>query len=68
MPEYLLAAEVAELYRTTAGALHSQRHRGEAPGSLGVMVGARILWKISDLDAWFADQQAATLAATGRSA
>lgn len=40
----------------TPSAVYSARHRGEAPGSLGVRVGRRILWRKSDLDAWWEAQ------------
>lgn len=52
-PELLTADEVAAYFRTTPAALHSQRHRGQAPGVLGVRVGRRILWSAADLDDWF---------------
>ena len=50
---YLTAREVAEQYRLTVSALYTQRHRREAPGSLGVKVGRKLLWRQSELDAWF---------------
>ena len=52
-PVYLTAREVAEQYRLTVSALYTQRHRREAPGSLGVKVGRKLLWRQSELDAWF---------------
>ena len=50
---YLTAKEVAEQYRLTTSALYTQRHRREPPGILGVKVGRKLLWRRSDLDAWF---------------
>ena len=52
-PTYLTADEVAVMYRFTVSALYTQRHRQEAPGSLGVKVGRKLLWRQSELDAWF---------------
>lgn len=52
-PTYLTAEEVAEMYRLTVSALYTQRHRREAPGSLGAKVGRKLLWRQSELDAWF---------------
>ncbi|MBA2724978.1 MAG: helix-turn-helix domain-containing protein [Actinobacteria bacterium] len=54
--EYLGIAEVAILFGTSPSALYSQRHRGEAPGSLCVKVGKKLMWKKAELEAWF-DQQ-----------
>jgi len=50
---FLTIDEVAALLRTTPSALYSQRHRREAPGSLGVRVGRRILWRLVDVETWF---------------
>lgn len=55
-PDYLTAEEVANRYRLTCSALYTQRHRGEAPGSLGVKVGRKLLFRVSELDAWW-DQE-----------
>jgi len=52
-PTYLTAEEVAAMYRLSVSALYTQRHRGEAPGSLGAKVGRKLLWRQSELDAWF---------------
>jgi hypothetical protein len=64
MTQLLTTEEVAEWARTTRSAIFSQRHRGEAPGSLGVRVGRRILWRLEDLERWFEDQQKANHATT----
>ena len=53
IPIYLTAKEVAAMYRLPVSALYTQRHRREAPGSLGVKVGRKLLWRQSELDAWF---------------
>lgn len=50
---YLTVEQVAERYQSTPAAIHTQRYRGEKPGALGVKVGKRVLWRESDLDAWF---------------
>lgn len=52
IPEYLTSAEVAEMFRTTPSALYTQRTRRERPGSLGVKVGKRVLYRREDLDRW----------------
>ena len=58
--EYLNVEGVADRYPgQTPWALYAQRKRGEAPGALGVKVGRRLLWRTSDLEAWF-DEQLAT--------
>lgn len=56
-PTYLTAQEVAEQYRLSVSALYTQRHRRENPGILGVKVGRKLLWRRSDLDAWFDREQ-----------
>lgn len=57
--EYLTALETAELLRLSRGSLYVQRHRGQAPGSLGRQVGRKLLWRRTDLDAWFDEQSTA---------
>jgi hypothetical protein len=53
MPTELLTVhEVAEQLRSTPNALYSQRHEGVAPGSLGFLVGRKLLWRQADLDRW----------------
>lgn len=52
-PEFLTIGEVASLLRTTPAALYAARHRGQKPGSLGVQVGRKIVWRRSDIDAWW---------------
>ncbi len=54
--DLLTVAEVADWLRTSPTALYSQRYRGEAPGSLAVRVGARLLWKRRVLDEWLDSQ------------
>jgi hypothetical protein len=59
MPEdlkYLTVVEAATMLRTSTTALISQRYRGSAPGSLGVRVDKRLLFRLSDLDRWFDEQ------------
>jgi len=57
---FLTAPELAERLRTSVAALHMQRHRGQMPGSLGVMVGRRCLWSVAAVDQWYAAQLAET--------
>ena len=54
---FLTTAEVAERYRLSESALYTQRHRGESPGALGVRVGRKILYRLSDLEAWWDRQK-----------
>jgi len=53
------AAEVADFISTTVGALHAQRHRGEEPGSLGVVIGRKLLFKTEEIEGWVEDKLAA---------
>jgi hypothetical protein len=61
--ELLTIDEVADLLRTTPGAIYSQRYRNEAPGSLGVRVGRRILFQLGNLEAFLVEESAAQAAA-----
>lgn len=65
MDQLLTIEEAAERLRTSPGALHTQRYRGEAPGSLGVKIGKRILYRAADLTSYVAEQVAAQLADSG---
>ena len=56
-PEYLDAGETAELIRTTTTALYTQRSRGTFPGSLGVKVGRKVLFRRDDISQWFEVQR-----------
>ena len=53
MSEYLTIDEVADRYRTSPGALYTQRYRRESPGVLAVKVGSKLLWRVEDLEEWF---------------
>ena len=53
MEDLLTVEQLAELLSTTPSAIHSQRHRGQAPGRFGVKLGRRIFWRRQDLDAHF---------------
>jgi len=61
-PLYLTIGEVADRLRTSRQALYQQHYRRQAPGALGVKVGRRILWRVSDLESWY-DKQAEQAAA-----
>ena len=50
MERLLTIEETAEYLRLTPGALYTQRYRREKPGSLGVRIGRRILYRPSDID------------------
>lgn len=54
--EFLTVDQAAKLLHTTAKALYTQRYRRELPGSLGIPVGRRLLWRRSDIDRWFSAQ------------
>lgn len=56
--DLLTVEELARMLRVRPSAIHSQRHRGEMPGSLGVKLGKRVFYRRSDIDA-FMDQQIA---------
>ena len=65
--KFLGVEEVAALFPgQTPGSLYTQRHRGEAPGALGVKVGRRIVWREADLDAWYDRQRAEQLQEAAR--
>ena len=50
-PEPLLTLqEAADYLRLTPGALYTQRCRGEDPGSLGIRVGKKILYRPTDIE------------------
>ena len=46
------ASEVADYISTSVAALHTQRYRGEEPGSLGVVIGRKLLFKTEEVEAW----------------
>ena len=50
MERLMTLEETAEYLRLTPGALYTQRHRREKPGSLGIRVGRKILYRPSDID------------------
>lgn len=51
MNERLLTLdETAAYLRMTPGALYTQRYRREKPGSLGIRVGKKILFRPTDID------------------
>ena len=49
-------SEIAAYFRSTADAIHQQRHRGQNPGALGIKVGKRILYDPAVISAWVAEQ------------
>lgn len=53
--DYLDIEETAQLFGTSAVALYSQRSRGLNPGSLGVKVGRRVIYRRDVIDRWFED-------------
>lgn len=59
--DLLTTEELARLLRVSSSAIHSQRYRGEMPGSLGVKLGRRIFFRPVDIDAYIESQLADTL-------
>jgi len=58
MDRFYTVEEVAERFRTSPAAIHTQRHRGVNPGALGIKILKRILWRESDLEEWIHEQAA----------
>lgn len=56
MSEFLTVDETADLLRTTPGAIYTSRHRSEPPGIFAVKVGRKLLFRRSDIDAYFTEQ------------
>ena len=56
--DLLTVEQLAELLQTSPSAIHSQRHRGQAPGRFGVKLGRRIFFRRQDLDKYFAAELA----------
>ena len=50
------AQEVANYLNTTRGALRTQRHRGSAPGKLGIVIGRNLCFRAEDIDRWLEEQ------------
>lgn len=42
--------EAADYLRLTPGALYAQRYRSENPGALGIRVGRKIIYRMTDID------------------
>lgn len=57
MSKYLTTQEVAETLRTSAETVRYWRHVGKGPKSF--KVGRRVLYDVTDVDAWLAQQYAA---------
>lgn len=57
-PTYLTAEEVCQHLRISKSSLYSLRHRGVEPASFGIRVGRKLLWRASDIDAWWSSQVA----------
>ena len=53
LDDYLTVEELAEILETSPSAILSQRHRGQAPGRLGVKLGKRLYWRWRDIDSYF---------------
>lgn len=59
----LTLQEAAEYLRLTPSALYSQRYKGEEPGTLGIRVGKKILYRPADINR-FLDERLAEAQAT----
>ncbi len=66
MQEHLTVGEAASYLRLTPGAMHTQRHRGERPGSLGIRVGRKLIYRRADLDRYLDELFVAQTEAVGR--
>lgn len=55
----LTVPEAAAFPRTKPGALFTQRHRGQKPGSLGIRYGKRVVYRVADIEAWLDELSAA---------
>ena len=49
--------DVARLFRVSVHALYMQRLRGQPPGSLGIKVGARVLFRPDVIKSWLEEIQ-----------
>ena len=56
----LTIEQVADYFRTTPGALYTQRHKGANPGALGVKVGKRVLFHPDDIERFVAEASGTT--------
>ena len=57
--QLLTVEDVARLTRVSSHAIHMQRYRGQDPGSLGFLVGARVLFWPEEVHQWLRQVQAA---------
>ena len=62
IPQLLTVEEIATIVRATPGAIYQQRYRGEQPGSLGVRVGRRILFRPDDIERYLDEERESQLA------
>lgn len=56
--QLLTVDEVAAIVRVKPTAIYTQRHRGEAPGALGIRIGRRILFRPADLERYLTEEGA----------
>ena len=42
--------EIAELLHTSPSAIRVQNHRGQEPGTLGVVIGRRLFFRVTDIE------------------
>ena len=58
-PNLITTEELAEFLRITPHAVHMQRLRDQKPGSLGIRVGQRVLFRPESIAAWLEETHAA---------
>lgn len=54
----LTLTEAADYLRLTPKAIYAQRHRGDKPGALGIRIGRKVVYRLSDIER-FLDEQLA---------
>jgi hypothetical protein len=57
LEQYLTLEQVADLLQLPPASLYQQRHRGVAPGSLGIRCGRYLRWDPRRLRKWLDGQQ-----------
>ena len=61
-PLLLSISQLAEMLQMSVSGIHVQRHRGQEPGALGFMIGRKVYYRFSEIEA-FLDQKSVEAAA-----
>lgn len=61
-PRLFSIAQLAEMLNMSVSGIHVQRHRGQLPGALGFMIGRKVYYRQTEVEA-FLDQKSAEAAA-----